>query len=660
MKKIIFSIVTLLIGLTLVACGGGTEEDKVDKTYSISFVNYDNSVLQKIDVKEGVLPTYSASTPTRPNSNNKEYTFKEWSPAIVVATKDATYKAVFEETELEVNKFTVTFNVEGGSSIATQKVEEGNKATKPTDPTKADHKFLGWFREDKEFDFDTAISANITLTAKWERIPLKYTITFDSKGGTELSSITELEGTSVKEPNKPTKDGFVFLGWFDHNDKKVEWPITLNSSLNLYAAWNEVVPYGEYLKALLENYKQDIYDYIPETMQPGHNLIDATKANLSFDNFINKIDIPYGGYGEQWQMVIDNLNQTQTFFNVLNVIDSLSSASIVAFNNYLDSNPADSSSYEFTESIYQVSIKFEDKILYYILDYTANIPLLGEQTVQIALDYNIETLVKNGRIQLGEANVIKYEFGEDHFTLALRYLGVRRTYFDIRRDEDDAIEGQIFEYLEVAGNQIKSVANFYIDEDYVSVVGTKADGIMLMDSYINELYDVSQGKLLGYEVKETKTVLGFSGTFNTMWFNLSDVLGINSIKIINEENGLNSNSIYINNSTSLFATENVGIINRSRKYDIELRTQYFYYQDGEELVKVKLEIPMLFVQEEQLDDFESSVKNKNKTDIKISLNNKYIDKIQEDYDILIDVLIEDIDLITVEDILEYIGSKYEH
>ena len=304
------------------------------------------------------------------------------------------------------------------------------------------------------------------------------------------------------------------------------------------------------------------------------------------------------------------LRTNKVFFNTLNIVDSLSSASITAFNNYLDSNPADSSKYEFTESSYQISIKFEDKTLYYILDYKANIPLLGEQTVQIALEYNIETLVKKGRIQLGDANVIKYEFGEDHFTLALRYLGVRRTFFNISRSEEGVIEGQIFEYLVVLGTEIKSVANFYIDENYVSVVGTKADGIILMDSYINELYNVDQGKLLGYEVKETKTVFGFSGTFNTMWFNLDNTIGINNIKVVDEANVLNPNSIYINNSTELFVTENVSFINRSRKYDIEMRKQYFYYQEGEDLVRVQLEIPMLFVQEEHVEDIEEIIKDK--------------------------------------------------
>ena len=38
----------------------------------------------------------------------------------------------------------------------------------------------------------------------------------------------------------------------------------------------------------------------------------------------------------------------------------------------------------------------------------------------------------------------------------------------------------------------------------------------------------------------------------------------------------------------------------------------------------------------------------------------YIDKIQLDYSVLIDILIEDLDVITVDAILTYIGTKYEH
>lgn len=68
--------------------------------------------------------------------------------------------------------YTVTFNSDGGSEVAAQKVVTGMPCTEPTDPTKEDYTFLGWFKgtSANAFDFSTPITANITLKAKWEAV----------------------------------------------------------------------------------------------------------------------------------------------------------------------------------------------------------------------------------------------------------------------------------------------------------------------------------------------------------------------------------------------------------------------------------------------------------------------------------------------------------
>ena len=63
---------------------------------------------------------------------------------------------------------TVTFNSNGGSSVASQDVEEGKKATKPTDPTNGDKKILGWYLDGQLYNFDSPVYFDITLEARWE------------------------------------------------------------------------------------------------------------------------------------------------------------------------------------------------------------------------------------------------------------------------------------------------------------------------------------------------------------------------------------------------------------------------------------------------------------------------------------------------------------
>ncbi|MBR4600063.1 MAG: leucine-rich repeat protein [Treponema sp.] len=63
--------------------------------------------------------------------------------------------------------YTVTFDTDGGTAIASQKVESGKTATKPTDPIKSGYIFFAWHNGSAAFDFTTPITANITLKAKW-------------------------------------------------------------------------------------------------------------------------------------------------------------------------------------------------------------------------------------------------------------------------------------------------------------------------------------------------------------------------------------------------------------------------------------------------------------------------------------------------------------
>ena len=68
-------------------------------------------------------------------------------------------------------KVTVTFDSDGGSPMTEQKVLRGQKATEPTAPTKADCIFEGWYNGDALYNFNTPVTENIALTAKWSEKP---------------------------------------------------------------------------------------------------------------------------------------------------------------------------------------------------------------------------------------------------------------------------------------------------------------------------------------------------------------------------------------------------------------------------------------------------------------------------------------------------------
>lgn len=138
-------------------------------------------------------------------------------------------------------KFNVTFDTKGGSEVATQEVEKNETATKPTDPTKESYTFKGWYLDlakDEEFDFNTAITKDITLYAKWEEVVKEWTITLDSNGGNKLATLKVKDGSKLGTLPKPTREGYTFDGWY-LKDKKVSVNTVVTGDMVLVAKWNQ-------------------------------------------------------------------------------------------------------------------------------------------------------------------------------------------------------------------------------------------------------------------------------------------------------------------------------------------------------------------------------------------------------------------------------------
>lgn len=66
--------------------------------------------------------------------------------------------------------FTVSFDTAGGSKVASQKVKDGAKASRPADPTRSGYSFDGWYKGGAKYDFSTPVTADVTLTARWKAV----------------------------------------------------------------------------------------------------------------------------------------------------------------------------------------------------------------------------------------------------------------------------------------------------------------------------------------------------------------------------------------------------------------------------------------------------------------------------------------------------------
>ena len=133
------------------------------------------------------------------------------------------------------NKYTITFDTNGGSEIAPITQDYGTEITAPDNPTRKGYTFKGW---DKEIP-ETMPAENITVKAQWEIN--QYTITFDTNGGSEIAPITQGYGTEITAPDNPTRKGYTFKGW----DKEI--PETMPAeNITITARWKDTEkPTGE-------------------------------------------------------------------------------------------------------------------------------------------------------------------------------------------------------------------------------------------------------------------------------------------------------------------------------------------------------------------------------------------------------------------------------
>ncbi len=107
---------------------------------------------------------------------------------------------------------TVTYDYgERGGIYAKQIVQAGEKAIEPDVPSRQGYQFTDWYLDDTKYDFNAAVTGNMTLTAKWTAN--SYTITFDTNGGSAVAPITQDYGTDITAPAAPTKTGYTFMGW---------------------------------------------------------------------------------------------------------------------------------------------------------------------------------------------------------------------------------------------------------------------------------------------------------------------------------------------------------------------------------------------------------------------------------------------------------------
>ena len=150
--------------------------------------------------------------------------------------------------------YIVDFDSNGGTRVASQKVEEGDRVSRPSNPTRDCYDFVGWYTDaslTKKYNFSTPVTRDMTLYAKWKdngTCKETYRVKFDSNGGTSVATQRVDEGNRATEPRDPRRSGYTFLGWY-LNGRKFSFNTRIYEDITLEAKWEkDEIKYNTYCK----------------------------------------------------------------------------------------------------------------------------------------------------------------------------------------------------------------------------------------------------------------------------------------------------------------------------------------------------------------------------------------------------------------------------
>ena len=166
-------------------------------------------------VADQTVPYINTGTAKPADPTKNGFVFAEWYLGDTLYDFTAT---VTSDIELTAHwtpiRHTVSFNSAGGTMVAlsSQSVEDGHTAIRPDDPVRERFVFQGWYLGDALYDFATPVNADIELTARWS--PVRFTVTFNSAGGSAVASQSVEDGLTATKPADPTRAGYTFAGWY--------------------------------------------------------------------------------------------------------------------------------------------------------------------------------------------------------------------------------------------------------------------------------------------------------------------------------------------------------------------------------------------------------------------------------------------------------------
>lgn len=138
--------------------------------------------------------------------------------------------------------FEVKF-VSDNEVLETIKVKKNDRVSRPKEPTKEGYSFIDWFLDGNVYNFDSRVTKDITLTAKWSsnmnsEDKEMLVVSFDTGNGSFLSPIKVEKNGTIDKPSDPTKEGYNFISW-QLDGKDFDFKTKISKNITLTAKWEK-------------------------------------------------------------------------------------------------------------------------------------------------------------------------------------------------------------------------------------------------------------------------------------------------------------------------------------------------------------------------------------------------------------------------------------
>lgn len=192
-------------------------------------------------------------------------------------------------------------SVNGNTDNHTQgyKVAKGEELTqsslKPENMVRPGYIFDGWYDNadyaGEKYTVPFTPAGSMTLYAKWlEGDAKKYTVSFDTVGGTAVDSLKVAEGSRASKPEDPEKEGCIFDGWYRDSEYKYLYHFTevVYQDVNLYAKWIETTDVKDATILIVGEYVYTGELIIPElTVKMGSRTLQEEKDYMVSGGGVN-------------------------------------------------------------------------------------------------------------------------------------------------------------------------------------------------------------------------------------------------------------------------------------------------------------------------------------------------------------------------------------